>query len=137
MRAYFLVLCITFFEVSLGLWILGIDYYLLIGLMIALLDILPVLGSGTVLIPWGVYLLLAGRYPLSAGIFLLYAVVTVMRSMIEPRIVGKKLGLHPLATVIAMYLGLKCCGVPGLMFAPFLLTLLVHLKRCGCLRIFR
>ena len=131
LRAYLLIMAVTFGEISLGLWLLGVDYYLVIGLAVAVLDILPVLGSGAVLIPWGLWTLLQGRLPLGAGILLLYAVVTAVRTVIEPRIVGRRIGLSPLATLCAMYAGMKLGGFAGLLLAPMALTLLLFLDEEG------
>ena len=113
---------ITFGEFSLGLWLLRVDYYLIIGLAVAVLDILPVIGSGSILVPWGLWLLLGGRPTLGAGILLLYAVVTAIRTVLEPRVVGRRIGLSPLVTLISMYAGMKLGGMAGLILAPMAVT---------------
>ena len=133
-KAYFLIMVITFGEVSLGLWLLGVEYYLVAGLAVAVLDILPILGSGAVLVPWGLCQLLAGRFHLGAGILLLWGGVTVVRTFLEPKIVGDRIGLHPLATILSMYLGMRLGGVAGLILAPMAATLLLYLDRRGHLR---
>jgi len=132
--AYLSIMLITFAEISLGLWLLDVEYFAAIGFGVALLDILPVFGSGCVLVPWGLFLLASGRYTLSAGILILYAIVTTVRLFIEPKIVGDKIGLHPLATIISMYIGTKAFGFAGLILAPLLTTLLLHLSKNGSVR---
>ena len=135
--AYLMILAITFGEISLGLWLLRVDYYLVIGLAVAVLDILPVIGSGCVLVPWGLWCLLAGSPTLGAGILLLYAVVTGARAVLEPRIVGRRIGLSPLTTLVAMYAGMKLWGVGGLILAPMAVTLLLFLDQNGHIRLLR
>lgn len=137
LKAYLLIMAITFGEISLGLWLLRVDYYLIIGLAVAVLDILPVVGSGSILIPWGVWTLLRGNLALGAGILLLYAVVTGVRTVLEPRIVGRRIGLSPLATLISMYAGMKLGGFGGLILAPMAVTLLLFLDESGHIRLLR
>ena len=137
LKAYLLIMAITFGEISLGLWLLRVDYYLIIGLAVAVLDILPVLGSGSVLIPWGVWTLLQGNLTLGVGILLLYGVVTAVRTVIEPRIVGRRIGLSPLATLGAMYVGMKLGGFGGLILAPMAVTLLLFLEENGHIHILK
>lgn len=133
--AYLCIMFITFGEIALGLWLLRVPYFAAIAFAIALLDILPFIGSGLFLIPWGAYHLLISRQTaLGAGLLLLYAVVTVVRMWLEPRIVGGRIGLHPLATLTAMYAGLKIFGFWGLLLAPLGTTLLLHLRQGGYLR---
>ena len=131
LKAYLFIMVITFGEISLGLWLLQVDYYLIIGLAVAVLDILPVVGSGSILVPWGLWTLLRGNPTLGVGILLLYAVVTGVRTVLEPRIVGRGIGLSPLVTLISMYGGMKLLGVGGLILAPMVVTLLLFLDESG------
>lgn len=137
LAAYLLIMLITFGEVSLGLWLLRVDYYLIIGLLVAVVDILPVVGSGSVLVPWGLWTLLQGSPTLGAGILLLYGVVTGVRTVLEPRIVGRRIGLSPLVTLIAMYTGMKLGGFMGLIAAPMVVTLLLFLDEGGHIRLLK
>ncbi len=118
LRAYGLLFCITFGELLLAFVILGIDYSFVLALLIALVDFLPVLGTGTVLIPWGIILLIMGNYGLGVGIFVTYIIITVLRQIIEPKIVGKFIGLPPLAALASMYIGLNLMGIAGLFAFP-------------------
>ena len=131
LKAYLLIMAITFGEISLGLWLLRVDYYLIIGLAVAVLDILPVIGSGSILVPWGLWALLGGRPTLGVGILLLYAVVTGVRTVLEPRIVGRRIGLSPLVTLLSMYIGMKLAGMMGLILAPMGVTLFLFLEQSG------
>lgn len=133
--AYLCIMMLTFAEISLGLLLLGVPYFAVIGFFIALLDILPFIGSGLFLIPWGLYeWLLMNHAPLGIGLLLLYAVVAAVRFWVEPRIVGGRIGLHPLATLTAMYAGLRLFGFWGLLFAPLFTTLVLHLVQSGMMR---
>lgn len=118
LRAYLLLLVLTFCELLIGFSLLGIEYAFLLALVIALVDILPVFGVGTVLIPWAVVLLISGNYYLGFGLLIVYAVVAVVRQIAEPRIVGGSIGLHPLLTLAAMYIGFKLFGIAGMLLSP-------------------
>ena len=120
-RSYLLIMLITFLLVLLGLTVLGVKYALLLALIIAVLDILPVLGIGVVLIPWGVFCLTVGSdIKLGIGLLVLWGVVSIIRQVIEPKIVGKELGMHPLLTLVFMYAGYSLFGFLGLIILPFL-----------------
>ena len=117
-RAYALVLAVTFTELLVGFSIIGVEYALLAALLIALVDLLPVLGTGTVLLPWGALSLYTGQVRRGVCLLVLYAVVTVLRQILEPKIVGSFIGLHPLATLFSMYVGARFFGLTGLVLAP-------------------
>ena len=103
---------------SLGLWILGNPYSLLLGAFIAIVDALPVLGSGTVLIPWGILRLLTGDVKMGIGVLLLYLLCTVNRQLLEPRLLGRHLGMSTLLTLFLMYVGYKLFGILGFLLGP-------------------
>lgn len=103
---------------SLGLWILGNPYFLLLGAFIAIVDALPVLGSGTVLIPWGILRLLTGDVKMGVGVLLLYLLCTVNRQLLEPRLLGRHLGMSTLLTLFLMYVGYKLFGILGFLLGP-------------------
>lgn len=118
LRAYLLLLGLTFCELLIGFFILRLDYAFLLAIGIAVVDLLPVFGVGTVLIPWAVVLFVSGNYSLGLGILIIYGVVTVVRQVAEPRIVGGSIGLHPLLTLAAMYVGFKLFGLAGMLLSP-------------------
>ena len=111
-KSYVTIIFITFCEISIGLNILKLigvyngGYILVISICTALLDILPVLGTGTVLIPWAVISLFTGNYGLGIGLLIVYALVTVIRQILEPHLVAMNVGLPPIVTLAGMYLGL-------------------------------
>ena len=118
MRSYLLLLVITFIEMLIGLFIIRAPYPLLMAIVIALLDLLPVIGVGSVLIPWGVWSLLVGKTPFGVCLLILFVIHTVLRQIIEPKIVGKNLGIHPLLTLAFIYIGYSLFGVVGLLLVP-------------------
>ncbi len=126
LRAYLILLLLTLAELFVGFLILGVDYAFLIALITAAVDILPVLGVGTVLIPWAVVALLQKNITLGVGLLILFGAVSVLRQILEPRIVGKSLGLHPLAALVASYVGWRLFGVLGMVLAPLAALLLKH-----------
>ena len=136
-KSYTLLFLLTFAELTVGLTILKIPYAFAIGLAIAVFDILPVLGTGGVLLPWAVILLVLGDYPLALGILTLYVVITIVRNSLEPRIVGKQVGLHPLLTLIAMFLGLELGGIIGMILLPLSVVILVNMEKNGALHGFK
>ncbi len=126
-RAYVILGFFTFLEVFIGLSVLGIRYAFLLSWLIAIVDFLPLLGTGVILIPWGVISLLLGEYRLGVGLLILYGICTLLRQLMEPRFIGRGLGLHPLASLIAMYAGLRFFGVAGMLLLPLLFAALISL----------
>ena len=123
LRSYSLILLITFAEIFFGLSILGVEYSFLIAAVSALVDILPVLGVGIVLLPWAVYCLTTRQLFTGIGLIILYVVTVIVRQFIEPKIVGENLGIHPLLTLASFYLGYRIFGFIGILLAPILLIL--------------
>jgi predicted PurR-regulated permease PerM len=105
---------------AVGFWLLGISRSLVLAGLIAILDAFPVLGVGTVLIPWALLCLLREETIRGIGLLALYAVVWLSRSILEPRLIGKGLGLDPLVTLMAIYAGWKLWGISGMLLAPIL-----------------
>lgn len=136
-RSYIIIMSITFVELSVGLSIIKIDYAILIALCIAIFDILPVLGTGGVMIPWTVISIILGNYWLALKLFILYVIITIVRNIIEPKIVGSQLGLHPIVTLSSMFAGLQVLGGLGLFGFPIGLSLLVHLNKKGVIQVMR
>ncbi len=114
-----------------GFVVLGIRYAFLLGILIAVLDFLPLFGTGTVLLPWALVKLLSGEYMLAAGLALLYVVSQVSRQMIQPKIVGDSMGLPPLMTLIFLYIGFKVRGISGMILAVPLGLLAIKLYEYG------
>lgn len=134
-RSYALIMSITFVELSIGLTVIGVKRALLIALLISLFDILPVLGTGGIMIPWTVLTALKGDYTLALGLLAVYLFITVIRNILEPKIVGSQIGLHPLVTLVSMFVGMQVFGVLGLFGFPIGLSLLRHLVENGTIRL--
>lgn len=136
-RAYIYILLITFAELSVGLAILRVDYFIVIAALTALLDILPVLGTGTVLIPWGIVELIVGDTAMGIKILALWAIITVIRNIIEPRLVGRQIGLSPVITLMGMYLGLQLFGMLGLFLVPMMIIVLKSANDIGVIKLWK
>ena len=117
-RAYIIILSVTATELFIGFSFLKIEYSLLLAIIIAFIDILPVLGVGTILIPWGLVALIMKDIHTGTGLLILYGIITILRQFIEPKIIGKSLGLHPLVSLISMYIGFRLFGVFGMITGP-------------------
>ena len=114
-------LCLICFGILLaGFWLLGIEGAILWAAVIALVDAVPLLGTGTVLIPWAIVCLLQGQQLRAVGLLCVYAVALLSRSTLEPRLVGKNLGLDPLITLVSLYAGYRFWGVGGMLVSPLL-----------------
>lgn len=118
LRAYFLLFLLTFVELCLGFLLLRVEYVFLLAFLVAVLDILPIFGVGVVLLPWALFALLTGNTFLGIGLVILYAVITVIRQVSEPHLVGKSLGVHPTLMLVALYAGLKLFGIVGVFAGP-------------------
>lgn len=127
LRAQLILTSITFSELLIGLLILKVNNALLVALLIALVDVLPVLGAGTVLIPWAIVNLILGNTKLGLSLALLYVIILFVRQLIEPKVLGKQIGVHPLFTLAGMYIGLRRWGVAGMFIGPLSIVALKYL----------
>ncbi len=142
-KAYLLIMLVTFSEMLIGLSILKLigifnsSYIVIISVVTAIVDIVPVLGTGTILIPWAVICFLTGNYPMAIGLGILYAAITVIRQIVEPKLVAGQLGLPPFVTISAMYIGLKTMGVLGVFIAPVTIIMLKLLNDEGIIHLWK
>lgn len=136
-RSYAIIMTLTFVELSIGLSIVKIEHAVIVALLIAVFDILPVLGTGGIMIPWTVLTAIQGDFRLSLGLLIIYIVITIIRNIIEPKIVGGQLGLHPVVTLSSMFAGAQLFGVIGLFGFPIGLSLLRHLNDRGVIKILK
>lgn len=127
-KSYSIMFVITFAELWLGFTLLNIPYTLGLAFGIAVFDLMPILGVGGILLPWGAVALIMGNLKIGLGVIALYLIICAVRNTLEPRIVGKQIGLHPLATLVAMVVGLKLAGLAGMMLLPISLVAIVKLK---------
>lgn len=117
--SYVIIFGMTFAELAVGFLLLGIDGAFTIALIIAFLDILPVLGTGTVLLPWMVIAVASGNLRMGIGLLVLYLIITIVRNIVEPRLVGGQIGLPPVVMLPCMIVGLRLFGFIGLFGLPF------------------
>jgi sporulation integral membrane protein YtvI len=136
-RAQLIMTAIVFVFLGVAFALLKINYALLLSLLTAVIDALPVLGTGTVLIPWALYELLTGNVGLGLGLGITYAVVTVLRSCIQAKLLGDQLGLHPLSTLLAIYVGYSFAGVWGMIIFPILAITVKQLNDAGLVKLWK
>ena len=142
-KAYSLLILITFSEMLIGLSLLKLfglykgGYIFAIALITAIVDILPVLGTGTILIPWSIWSLATGNIGFGIGILVLYVIITIIRQATEPKLVADQLGLPPFITIMAMYVGTQLFGFIGLFLLPVSIMLLKALNDEGIISIFK
>jgi len=135
--AYLKMMLITFCELAIGLTLLGVQGAILIAVGIAILDAFPIVGTGTVLIPWIIFELIRGNYTLALGFIILYATITFVRYILEPKIIGDSLGLNPIVSLMAIYLGFRLFGVFGMIIMPITTQFVLELHRRGKIKLFR
>ena len=131
LKSYLIIISITYVELAIGLSILGVERAIFIAFMIAIFDVMPIMGTGGIMIPWAVITLVEGDQRLALGLFILYVIVTIVRNVVEPKVVGDQVGLHPIVTLFAMFLGAKLFGVGGLLGLPITLAILKGLHDSG------
>lgn len=136
-KAALTLMFITFIELSVGLLALSTKNAIPIAAGIAIFDALPFFGTGAIMIPWLLIELLQANYRFAFGLAILYAIVTVIRNFIEPKVVGDKLGLNPIVSLSAIYLGFKLFGVLGMIVMPILTQIVMELHHKGTIRLFR
>lgn len=137
LKSYTLIIFMTFIELFIGLSLLRIPNASIIAAIIAIIDILPVLGTGSILIPWAIISAVLGNIPLAIGIVVLYLTITIIRNIVEPKLVGQQVGLHPVVTLASMLLGLNFFGIIGLFGFPITLSLIMNLNQKGIIHIFK
>lgn len=127
-RAYIIIISVTFTELAIGFTILGFSNPLLLAALIAVMDALPVIGTGTVMIPWILYVLILGNLKLALGLFILYAVIFIVRQALEPKVVGNQIGLHPILVLMSLYVGARLFGVVGMFLLPMVIVIFKKLN---------
>ena len=132
LKAQAVLILIAFFIVLLGLYIFkligwNVEYPLIAALGIGFVDALPILGSGTIMIPWAIISATNGNINLAIGLIVLYIVIIVTRQLVEPKIVSNHIGIHPIFTLIAMYTGFKIVGVIGMFVGPIILIIIKNI----------
>lgn len=125
LKGYIILSLITYFEVTIGLLFLKIKYAPIIAALVSIIDLLPVLGVGTILLPWAIYEIVFASALKGIGIAVLYLVVVLIRNFLEPKIISKQIGINPLFTLISIFVGFKVIGFWGLFIFPVALIVLI------------
>lgn len=133
-RAQLILISITAFIVMITLYALGIHSAFSIALLIGLVDLLPYLGVGIVLIPWSLYAFMSNDLTLGIGLTVLYSIILIVRQIMEPKVLASSVGLDPLTALLGMYVGLKLFGILGLLIGPVSLVILDALRRAHVIR---
>lgn len=130
-RSYFFIMLITFGEVYLALALARIKNAAVLAFMIAVFDILPVFGVGFILVPWGIVSFVSGDIRVGSILLVSYAVIAIVRNIIEPKIVGREVGLHPIVALVSMFVGTRLFGFIGLFGLPCALSIVKSLSDSG------
>jgi sporulation integral membrane protein YtvI len=137
LRSELLLIFVTFLILLGGFTWMGSKYALLAAAGVALVDALPVLGTGTVLLPWAAGCLLLGESGRALALTALYAAATLTHTLLEPRLLAGQVGLPPITALLAMYVGFHFMGVGGMLLLPILLLLVKQLGDCGVVRLWK
>jgi sporulation integral membrane protein YtvI len=132
-KAYGILITITAIITLVALKILGVKYAFTLGILTGLLDILPIIGPGALMVPWIIWELVSGNTSLGISLMVIYGTISVVRQFLEPQIVGDSIGLHPLATLVSLYVGLKLGGLVGMVTGPVLVVIFIASYRAGLL----
>lgn len=136
-KAYSVIMLITFCLLFAGFRILGIDYALILAMLIALVDILPVIGCSAITIPWGIILIFMDNFKTGIGLLILTLIILIVRQISEPKIIGHHLGLYPLVSLITMYIGLVSFGFTGMIVLPLAVIFLLNMQELGHIKIWK
>lgn len=134
LRAELTLISMTAAMDLIGLLILRVDYAFTIAVLTGIVDLLPYLGTGTVFVPWIIYMFFTGNYYLTIGLSILYAIVIIQRQIMEPKMISSSIGLNPLATLVAIFVGLQLLGFLGLIVGPVVLVILKTLYEANVFR---
>jgi len=133
-RTQIIISALTYVIGLFGLLVLDVEYPLAVTLVIVIVDILPVLGIGTVLMPWTVYEFATNNVYLGVGLLVLFIVLTVIRRIVEPKILGDSVGISALAALVGLYVGFELIGVVGLFLGPIVIIIYKAMRRAGLLQ---
>jgi sporulation integral membrane protein YtvI len=136
-KAILILMLITFIETTIGLLIIRSDYVLVMGVVVALADAVPVLGTGIVMVPWITWNLITGNIEFAIPLSIIFILGVMTRQILEPKIIGHHIGLHPLITLVSMYIGLSLFGFLGLFIGPISIILVKNLQHSGLIHIWK
>lgn len=129
LKAQLMLMGITFIILTTGLMILKVPYFILIAIAISIVDVLPILGSGVIIVPWSIISFILGNGYLGKGLAVIYIILIITRQILEPKIMGKEIGVRPLYTFLATILGSLILGPIGLILGPLIAVLVTSIIR--------
>lgn len=135
MKSQIILSLLTFFVSVIGLLLIGTDYVIVMSLVIVVVDLLPVLGTGSVLVPWAIYFFVIGNVGQGIGLVVLFVFITAFRRVIEPKLIGDSIGLNPLLTLISLYVGFELMGIIGMILGPIVAIVIISLVESGLIKI--
>lgn len=135
MKAQLILSSLTYILSLIGLLILDVNFAMAVALLIVIVDILPILGTGSFIVPWALYNLVIGNVYLAVGLFILFIALTVFRRVVEPKILGDSVGIGALSALISLYVGFKLVGVVGLFLGPIVVIVYQAMRKVGLLQI--
>ncbi|MBQ4504216.1 MAG: AI-2E family transporter, partial [Firmicutes bacterium] len=135
--SYGAIMCITFMELIVGFKLAGIDQYVLLAFCVALMDIMPVLGTGGVMVPWIVIEVVMRDFRMALTLLAIYLFVTVVRNIVEPKLVGHRVGLHPVLMLFSMFIGGTVLGPLGIIIMPFMMIVIKNLNESGQINVYK
>ena len=137
LKAYSILMFVTFIQLSIGLTIFNIPNAITLAVIFSMLDVLPAIGVGGLLIPWSIIEFIKGNYDLAIGLLVIYGIISIVRSILEPKVIGKQIGLNPLITLTSMFLGAEILGFFGIFIFPIIATIVKYLNDSGTLKLFK
>ena len=132
-RAYGILILCTMLITMAGLWLFNVPFAFSAGVLAGFLDIMPVVGPGLLFLPWGILAIIFNQTQMGISVFVVYLITSLARHILEPKILGGSIGLHPLVSLMALYMGLKVAGLWGMILFPMTLAIIVTLFRVGVL----
>jgi len=127
-KAQAVLMAIVGFISMVGLIIIGNQYAFVLGLVFAVLDFIPMLGPALILLPWAIISFITGDVHIGVGLLIIYSVITIVRQIVQPKILGDRMGVHPLASIMAMFIGFRIFGILGFVIGPTLLIVYIGIK---------
>ncbi|MFZ7104630.1 MAG: sporulation integral membrane protein YtvI [Peptococcaceae bacterium] len=124
LRAQIFLITMTAVQAMIGLYIIGSDFVITMGVLTGLVDLIPILGPGSIFIPWSLWHIFVGNYKFGVALLILYGILITVRQLLEPKILGDSIGLHPLATLMSIFVGLRLLGIKGIIIGPIVLLII-------------
>lgn len=134
LKSQILLSLLTFVITLIGLLIIRTEYAIVMSLVVVVVDLLPILGTGSVLVPWAIYFIVVGNVPQGVGLIILFLFITIFRKIVEPKLIGASIGLSPLLTLISLYVGFELMGILGMILGPILAIVFLALKESGMIK---